>query len=755
MRRGSVVLVGIALALVPLGSAAPGHQARAFTVDSLTDEVDAAPGDGVCRSAAGRCTLRAALNEVSALRSDGSNVVITVPAGTYRLRLPPATVDGAGGDLDLGGGPAPPPRVEIQGAGAAATVIEQRQQDRVLDVSAPGPVTLTNLTIRGGKNVRHGGGISSSTPGSLTLQGVEVTDNSAEVGGGVYSDQPLTVTASRISDNSAAGGGGIAASTHRTTIAASTVAGNTASRVGAGIWAQDVDILDLTGSTIADNTVTMPRAASNDAKYGGGLFVATSTGPTTAHIAWSTIRGNAAGVGGGIAWQAAGTLTVEGSLLAANVATTGGAIATFAPGTGPTANALTLVNATLSGNYAELGGALERGAGETVIRATTIAGNSARFGSGIDFNGARPAYTDSTGLILANMPAGQNCRRNGAPFKKTELLTPVGTNLESGTGCHLQAPDRSGADPRLGPLADNGGPTKTRALLAGSEALDRYTAPGCPATDQRGYGRPAASICDLGSFERGAAPGAPLQPPVAARLDVTRGLLTMAGICGRPGKSSKSVVGGYFEQRDAQVAVRGSLAFRGNGAVVQLGNLLVLMQEKRGRVVALLAPTNEPLPLFDLAVLRYTTRTAIARASLTREAARLLNRRLAPAPFRAGMACGSLALRVSVAAAPSAPPAFTPPPPPPPPPPTTYALSVTVDPVDGGRVEANVGTVSCPGTCSALYPEGITVRLTAIPGDGQQFDNWEGACRTDDPVCELTMSGPKSATAKFERKAKN
>jgi CSLREA domain-containing protein len=756
VRRGSVVLVGIALALVPLGSAAPGRGERAFTVDSLADEIDAAPGDGVCRSAAGHCTLRAALNEVSALPSDGSNVLITVPAGTYPLRLPAMTTDATGGDLDLAAGTTAPPSVQIQGAGAAATVVEQRRPDRVLEISAPEPVTITNLTIRGGSHVRHGGGIEGSTAGGLSLQGVEVTGNTAEVGGGLYSDQPLTVTASRISDNTAAGGGGIAATAHTATISSSTIEGNTASRLGAGIWAQDVDSLEIGDSTIADNTVTMPRAASADAKYGGGLFVATSHAPTAAHVAWSTIRGNAAGVGGGIAWQAAGTLTVEGSLLAANTATTGGAIGTFAPGTGPTGNTLTFVNATVSGNVAEVGGALERGPGDTVFRATTIAGNTARFGSGIDFNGSRAAYASASGLIIANDPAGQNCRRNGAAFKKSEILTPVGTNLESGTSCHLQPPDRSGGNPRLGPLADNGGPTKTRALLAGSEALDRYTAPGCPATDQRGYGRPVDSICDLGSYERGAVPAVVMSRPVAPRQDVTRGLVTLAGLdaCGHNPTAKRSLTGGYFEPADAQLAARGSLLFERNGAAVPAGDLLVLLQGRRGRVVALLAPTIQPLPLFDLVGAGYTGRSAHAQLYLTREAAQLLNRRLASSVFRAGMACGSLALHVSIAPAPGSPPAVTPPPPPPPPPPKSWALSVSIDPSDGGRVEANVGTISCPSECSALYADGTRVRLTAVPADGEQFDNWVGACRTDDPVCELTMDGPKTLTAKFKRKTK-
>lgn len=54
-------------------------------------------------------------------------------------------------------------------------------------------------------------------------------------------------------------------------------------------------------------------------------------------------------------------------------------------------------------------------------------------------------------------------------------------------------------DPMLGPLANNGGPTQTMALLPGSPAID--TAANCPATDQRGVSRPQGSACDIGAYE--------------------------------------------------------------------------------------------------------------------------------------------------------------------------------------------------------------------------------------------------------------
>jgi hypothetical protein len=57
-------------------------------------------------------------------------------------------------------------------------------------------------------------------------------------------------------------------------------------------------------------------------------------------------------------------------------------------------------------------------------------------------------------------------------------------------------------DPKLGSLADNGGPTRTRALLAGSPAIDAASTPDCPTADQRGVLRPQGAACDIGSYER-------------------------------------------------------------------------------------------------------------------------------------------------------------------------------------------------------------------------------------------------------------
>ena len=93
-------------------------------------------------------------------------------------------------------------------------------------------------------------------------------------------------------------------------------------------------------------------------------------------------------------------------------------------------------------------------------------------------------------------------------------LASRGHNVDADGTCRFDGPgDRSGVDPMLAPLADNGGPTDTMALLEGSPAIDEGDA--CPATDQRGATRAQGARCDAGALESPftAPVPAPLPPP--------------------------------------------------------------------------------------------------------------------------------------------------------------------------------------------------------------------------------------------------
>jgi hypothetical protein len=70
-------------------------------------------------------------------------------------------------------------------------------------------------------------------------------------------------------------------------------------------------------------------------------------------------------------------------------------------------------------------------------------------------------------------------------------------------------------------LADNGGPTRTIALLAGSPAIDAGDITAAPFTDQRGFPRPAGSAPDIGAFEFGSMlPVMSITPPTAGVVNI-------------------------------------------------------------------------------------------------------------------------------------------------------------------------------------------------------------------------------------------
>ena len=124
---------------------------------------------------------------------------------------------------------------------------------------------------------------------------------------------------------------------------------------------------------------------------------------------------------------------------------------------------------------------------------STISDNSASSGGGI-YNAGTATLKNT---IVANSPSasGGSCYLYG-------IITNGGYNLDSDNTCGFGTNNNSlsGVDPMLGPLADNGGPTKTHALLAGSPAIDKGNSFGAT-TDQRGVTRPQGAASDIGSFE--------------------------------------------------------------------------------------------------------------------------------------------------------------------------------------------------------------------------------------------------------------
>jgi len=282
-----------------------------------------------------------------------------------------------------------------------------------------------------------------------------------------------------------------------------TVSGNHQSRVfeiNSGIT---VDISGLTvsdglasgygGGILNNGTLTISNVvvSSNSATPGGGGIA--NNGTLT--ITNSTLSGNStSGRGGAINNNNAGMVTITSSTLSGNSATTGGGIYTNA------ATTVTLINSTLSGNSGSKGGGIYNDSGTVNVSFTTLSGNSAATGGGI-YNEAGGTLNIKNSIV-ANSTSGGDCANFGT-------WNASGVNFTTNGTCpgFTQVPSTGPGGLNLGPLADNGGPTQTHALLPGSVAID--AAPDCTplnskeplATDQRGIGRPQGSACDVGSYE--------------------------------------------------------------------------------------------------------------------------------------------------------------------------------------------------------------------------------------------------------------
>jgi len=237
---------------------------------------------------------------------------------------------------------------------------------------------------------------------------------------------------------------------------------------------------------------------NNEARLqGGGLFLA---GTGDAIIQQSRIVDNRAdGAGGGIA--SAVRLTLARSVVAGNRAGgTGGGLLASSPVT-------TVVRmSTFSGNSGTIGGGIGT-TGPTTMTNVTLVGNVASaLGGGVGSAGFVSPELSSV-LLSGNRfgSAPQNC---GAVASAP--ITSGGHNLSDDASCttFTQGGDKPNTPAGVNAsLADNGGPTPTHALLAGSAAIDAGRPGTCPSTDQRDY--LVQGICDIGAFEFGSVPAPP------------------------------------------------------------------------------------------------------------------------------------------------------------------------------------------------------------------------------------------------------
>jgi hypothetical protein len=277
-------------------------------------------------------------------------------------------------------------------------------------------------------------------------------------------------------------GGGILNETADLSLSDSVLTGNTSSRLGAAIYSGFGDTpttghlasLKLTRSTISGNTTPVSPGAFGGTVYfnygGGGIYDSTVSGNNTANA------------GGGVSIFVMQTpVTIENSTIAGNHIA-GGAPEGYGGGIYIHENdsGITISNSTIAGNSGVNGGGIMDNGPDNdaapVIKNTIVAGNMAPTGPDI-FNQHVTSF-DSAFSLFGNTAGG------------TVNSTVGGSNLFA-------------VDPKLGPLANNGGSTQTMAPLAGSAAIDKGARFGL-STDQRALTRPI----DLADYSNSTAAGA-------------------------------------------------------------------------------------------------------------------------------------------------------------------------------------------------------------------------------------------------------
>jgi len=262
------------------------------------------------------------------------------------------------------------------------------------------------------------------------------------------------------------------------TISGVTVSGAKTTGFG-GAFNTGAGTLAVSNSTISGNT----------AFRGGAIF---NTGAGTLSVSNSTLSGNSVTNGGGGIFNN-GTLTVSNSTFSGNSAAfNGGGI--FNNGT------LTVSNSTFSGNSAAFNGGGIFNAGTLTVSNSTLSGNSAAFnGGGIRNNGT----LNIANTIIANSTSGGDF----SGFGTVNLISgaTAANNLVTQAGLSAWATTVTTGDLNLGTLQNNGGPTFTMALGAGSSAIGTGSATISNAApisglDQRGYTR-SATTPSIGAFE--------------------------------------------------------------------------------------------------------------------------------------------------------------------------------------------------------------------------------------------------------------
>ncbi len=347
----------------------------------------------------------------------------------------------------------------ITGPGASYLTISGNTAVGVFQVDSNANATIGGLTITKGQAETNGGGIDNL--GTLTLDSCSITNNTA---------LGLFTTA----ESFAGGQGGGIDNQGTLTISGGTIASNTAGAYGGGI--DNDGTLSIRDATIASNLVNGRTVDSGDTAF----FVA--------------------GQGAGIFNQT--QLTITDSTIANNSGFNGGAGL-------DNAGMATMTDCTIVGNTTiwDVGGGLNN-TGTVLVTNCTIADNSAFYdGGGVSNSGT--ATMNNTIVALNTLFPSGTANDIGATTSKVTSASAnnlIGTGGSGGLSNGVDGNQVGVANPGLGPLANNGGPTQTMALLAGSPAIEHGSVAldAAQTTDQRGAGYARLDrfgLVDIGAYE--------------------------------------------------------------------------------------------------------------------------------------------------------------------------------------------------------------------------------------------------------------
>jgi len=488
--------------------------------------------------------LVAAINTANG--ASGDDTIVLAAGSTYSL-----TAANNSPQHGPNGLPVVTSTITIQGNGA---IIERSAAAvntfRLLTVETGGDLTIDQATLRKGMTDFDGGAIQVRG-GTLRLTGCTLTDNHCTdvcLGGAIHHVfGTVEISDSTLSNNSAAEGGAIdcftsgALSITRSRIVDNVVSHPTSLTDGAGIASSGFQVdIRIVDSTISGNQAIGPAALVGS--FGGGI---SDTGGSIWRIERSTISGNSVTVSEGTAggagiWEGgAATVTILNSTITDNHCTT------------PSSDVF---------RFAEGGGIEADGGGIWTLNNVTISGNTVAAANGAVPRGSGIGIRDVASMTIRNSIVAGNGGASDCFTLNTETIASGGHNLvQDATNCTITAGTADlplGQSPLLGSLADNGGPTQTRALLVGSPALEAGdpAAPGsggsaCEATDQRGLCRPGGTTCDIGAFEKDGIPcatttttttlppagciGAPTFEDIDCRLDILVAMVQSAQDLGR------------------------------------------------------------------------------------------------------------------------------------------------------------------------------------------------------------------------------